>query len=75
MLELIIGSVIGAIISLVIAEVYWRRSSYGLRKEVDRLHSIQEDIESVLMEVAGDVTLAKRHIGKGTHDDPDFPYK
>lgn len=37
LIEIILGSIIGTVVSLIIAEMYHRRSSRGLKREIDLL--------------------------------------
>jgi gas vesicle protein len=82
MIELIIGAVIGTLVSIAIAEVYHRRSSKGLREEIDSLRdankSLSESVEELNSAAQYSVELGeiiRKHAVAGTPDDPDFPYK
>ena len=82
MVELIIGALIGTVISIAIAEIYHRRSSAGLRQELQRLEASNEkmrqsikDLDEVASKISEDTELTKRHTVAGTPDDPDYPYK
>ena len=82
MIELIIGVVIGAIISVTIAEIYHRRSSASLRAEIQRLESANdttnqsiEDMGELASKIGNDVEMTKRHTVSGTSNDPRYPYK
>lgn len=82
MIELIIGAVIGAVVSIAIAEVYHRRSSKGLQKEINSLRNanqtLSQSIEELSSATQSSVELSaiiKKHVVAGTLDDPDFPYK
>lgn len=82
MIELVIGSVIGAIVSLLVAELYHRRASKETAKEMDRLAKLNSEIRETLdhatsmIEVSSKSTeTIKKHAIAGTPDDPEYPYK
>lgn len=82
MIEIIIGAVIGAVVSLAIAETYHRRSSRETKKELDRLAKLNDSISAELDEVSSLVgsvressELIQKHVVAGTSDDPEYPYK
>ena len=82
MIELIIGVLIGAVISVTIAQIYHSRASAGLREEIDRLEKSNEamrqsieDLDDVASKISQDTDVTRRHTVVGTPDDPDYPYK
>jgi len=82
LIEIVIGSVIGAIVSLIIAELYHRRASKETAKEMDRLASLNSEISETLdnatslIESSSESTeTIKKHAIAGTPDDPEYPYK
>ncbi|EOB3921722.1 hypothetical protein ACIJC2_004645 [Vibrio parahaemolyticus] len=82
MLDIVIGAVIGAIVSLIIAETYHRRASKETARELEKLSALNKEISnalesaaSVIAETAEDTEIIKRHAILGTPNDPDYPYK
>ncbi len=82
MLELIIGSIIGAILSILIAEVYHRRASKETQSEIKKLKSLSEELKKSLEEIeqyslyaAETAETIVKHVAFGTPDDPEYPYK
>ena len=82
MWDVVLGAVLGSLVSLVLAEVYYRRSSADLRQQVselcelnEKLRESSEAVEGLLGTVGKDVALARKHAVIGTTDDPEFPYK
>ncbi len=82
MIELFIGAVLGTISSLIITHFYYRLSSRGLSKEIDRLRDklavlegIMDNIEEDAVDLLNDVQRIYRVAVAGTPDDPDYPYK
>jgi len=81
-IELIIGSIVGVIVSLTIAEVYHRRASKETKSEIDRLSKLSEELSETLQEVqtilyssAETTKIVEKHVVAGTSDDPNYPYK
>ena len=79
---MIYGAVIGAIISIIIAELYHRRASRETQKEIDCLKKLSSELKESLEEVketsfytANVTDKVKEHIVRGTPDDPNYPYK
>lgn len=82
MIEMIIGAIIGALVSLLIAEIYHRRASKSLKAEIDKLKELNQSmmesmnlLEEMSLTIGEDVSIARKHSAKGTPDDPEFPYK
>jgi len=82
MIEIILGSIIGAVVSLIIAEIYHRRANRGLKKEIDLLEQANKKLMETIDEVidnqefiAEKTEIIHNHSIIGTPDDPDYPYK
>jgi gas vesicle protein len=82
MIELIIGSIVGAIVSLIIAEIYHRRASKETKSEIDRLSKLSEELRKALQNVqiilystSENTEIVKKHSVAGTPDDSNYPYK
>ena len=82
MLEIILGAVIGAISSVLIAEAYHRRASKETQAEINNLKNLGKELEEHLEEIkhssfyTAEITeIVKEHISHGTPDDPEYPYK
>ena len=82
MIEMIIGAFIGAVISLVIAEVYHRRSSRSMNDQILRLEEknihlgkMLDNLEEWQKQHFEDLQMIRKHSVAGTPDDPNFPYK
>ena len=82
MVELVIGAVIGAVVSLFIAEVYHRRSSKDLTQLISRLEDknvkmgdMLDNLEEWQSQHFDDLQMIRKHAVVGTDDDPDYPYK
>lgn len=75
MFDLITGCVIGALASLVIAHAYYKRASRDLNIAISKLQNLADEIKHTSDEIYNDVNISKKHIVRGTIDDPEFPYK
>ena len=82
MLEIISGTIIGAIFSIVIAEAYHRRASKETQVEINNLKKIGSELEEYLKEIKSSsfytaemTEILKKHATHGTPDDPNYPYK
>ncbi|MGO5000495.1 hypothetical protein [Oceanisphaera sp. W20_SRM_FM3] len=82
MIEIIIGAVIGAIIYLIVAELYHRRASKEMSEEIERLAALNEESRhmlghalSMISTSAESTELIKQHAVIDTPDDPEYPYK
>jgi len=82
MIELVVGAVIGAFVSLTIAEVYHRRASASMNRTLQefdkRYNDLLSTVESVWeqVEAVGEKTEAARlAVVRGTAEDPAWPYK
>lgn len=82
MFEIILGCVIGAVTSLVISEVYYRRTSKDMKIEIDRLKNENDELkksvgylENTANDLKDDTEMIRKHTVRGTTDDPEFPYK
>lgn len=82
MIELILGAVIGGIVSLIVSEVYHRRAAKELNDETTKLKKVNAEIVAnidSLLEIQEDISEKTETIFKhsvaGTPDDPDYPYK
>jgi gas vesicle protein len=71
-IELIIGSMVGAIVSLIIAEIYHHRASKETKSEIDRLSKLSEELSDALQEVqtilhrsAETTKIVKKHVVAG----------
>jgi uncharacterized protein YbgA (DUF1722 family) len=82
MVELIIGASIGAFVSLLIAEVYHRRSSNNLNQLIARLQEKNEKLGEMIADLEewhklhyDDLQIIRKHAVVGTPDNPEYPYK
>ena len=82
MIEIVIGAVIGAFVSLIIAEIYHRRASKETSKEIEKLSALNSETRETLDEAIAIIAkssesteLIRRHAVMGTTDDPEYPYK
>jgi gas vesicle protein len=82
MFEIVIGAIIGAFVSLIIAELYHRRAGKETAKELEKLANLNVEITntlndaiSIISESAENTELIKQHAVVGTSDDPEYPYK
>lgn len=82
MIETIIGAFIGAIITIVIAEIYHRRTSEStnrilidFRQNNTELKSLIENLEEWQKVSTGLINDIHEESVKGTDKDPNFPYK
>lgn len=82
MLDIVIGAVVGAIVSLVLAETYHRRASKETALELEKLSKLNVEITNtlesamtIIAESAENTELIKQHAVVGTPDDPEYPYK
>lgn len=82
MIELIIGAILGALASLTITHIYYRKSSIelenlinNLKIEVNSLQNITEELQNTSNINLEYSTIIKKYAIKGTVDDPEYPYK
>ena len=82
MIELIFGAVLGALVSVLIAEIYHRRSSRDMDELISRLQEKNDHLGEMLDNLEGwqefhhaDLQTIRKHAVAGTTDDPDYPYK
>jgi gas vesicle protein len=82
MIELIIGSIIGAAVTFVAAEIYFRRSSRDLNKQIEnldnrivKLNDLVDNLENWQELHSDNLQIIKKHAVAGTVDDPEYPYK
>lgn len=82
MIEIVIGAVIGTIVSLLIAEVYHRRSSRDMNELIAKLEKKNQKLGEMLTNLDewqeqhfDDLQMIRKHSVAGTTDDPDYPYK
>jgi hypothetical protein len=82
MIETIIGAIIGAAVTLIISELYYKRSSKDLNKQVVSLESKVTRLDSLIHNLEewqkvhfDSLQTIKKHAVAGTIDDPDYPYK
>lgn len=75
MIEIIFGAIIGAIISLSIAELYHRRSSRELESLINKLKDMLKSLEEWQEYHDEILQIIRKHVARGTPDDPEFPYK
>jgi len=82
MIDLVVGSVIGAFVSLVIAEAYHRRSSREtgsqiarLKEENARLCEMLDNLNEWQAQHYEDLQVIRKYSVLGTPDDPKYPYK
>ncbi len=82
MVELVIGAIIGAAVSLFIAEVYHSRSSKDLTQLISRLEDknikmgvMLDNLEEWQSQHFEDLQMIRKHSVLGTRDDPNYPYK
>jgi hypothetical protein len=82
MIELVIGAALGALVSLMIAEVYHRRSSRDLNEIIGGLQEKNSTLGEMIANLEGwhelhydDLQVIRKHSVVGTPDDPEYPYK
>jgi gas vesicle protein len=82
MIETVIGAVIGAVVSLLIAELYHRRSSRDLNALVTKMEEKNATLGEMLANLEKwqeihyeDIQIIRKHAVAGTKDDPAYPYK
>ena len=82
MIELILGAVLGGIVSLIVSEAYHRRAAKDLNDETTKLKKVNAEIVAnidSLLEIQEDISEKTETIFKhsvaGTPDDQDYPYK
>ena len=82
MLELVAGLVLGAIASLLIAHLYYRKSSQELeeligelRSQIAGLQQVTDRLQASSNQIFEDTSLIRKHAAAGTPDDPDYPYR
>jgi len=82
MIELVIGAALGALVSILIAEVYHRRSSRDFNTIIGRLQEKNEKLGKMIANLEGwhelhyeDLQTIRKHSVAGTPDDPEYPYK
>ena len=82
MFELIIGGIFGAISSLLISHIYYKKSSnefdeaiHILKNEISKLTEVSESLASVSEVIVEDTAVIRRHTVQRTSDDPQYPYK
>ena len=82
MIEVVIGAIVGAAVSALLAEVYYRRASRGLNALIDNLNEKNEEMGMMLCRLAewqgqhsDHLRIIRKHAVVGTPDDPLFPYK
>ena len=73
---------LGGIITLVVAHLYYKQATKDLKKEVTKLQDFNDSIQKLLVSldeivnwIYEDASITKEHVVKGTPDDPDYPYK
>ena len=82
MIELVIGAALGAVVSLLIAEAYHRRSSRDLNGLIGQLQEKNVKLGEMISDLEGwhelhydDLQTIRKHSVAGTPDDPEYPYK
>ena len=82
MIELVLGAAIGALVSVLIAEIYHRRSSRDLNDLIGRLQDKNEKLGEMISNLeswhelhSDDLQTIRKHSVAGTPDDPEYPYK
>lgn len=82
MAELILGSIIGAIVSISIAEIYHRRNSGDTQRKMKELAMMYDDLIYMIGRAKEEAENAGRKAEEaweatvaGTPADPDFPFK
>lgn len=82
MIGIIVGSIIGAIVTLFVAEIYFRRSTKDLNNQIENLNNkitelndIVDNLESWQELHSENLHIIKKHAAVGTIDDPEYPYK
>lgn len=82
MFDTIIGCIIGTIVSIIIAHIYYKKATDDLeqlkldiKSETDKLIKISEFISEDTAQTQRDAEMIKKHVTNNTIDDPDFPYK
>ncbi|MGA2300222.1 MAG: hypothetical protein ABSG77_05960 [Candidatus Acidiferrum sp.] len=82
MFEIILGAILGTLTSLIIAHVYYRRSTRDLEHEVDALRkelvnlkAMSQELQEAADSILESTEVTKKHVVVGTLDDPEYPYK
>ena len=71
----ILGSIIGALTSLIITHFYYKKAGSELDEQTKMLGKIVNDSQELLESIAKDSEIIRKHSVAGTIDDPEFPYK
>lgn len=82
MVEMLLGSVIGAVISVLLAEWYQRRASKEFDRRMSDFEELHADLRCLIHDVQEEAEQAKTHaynaylqsVGN-TPEHPDFPFK
>lgn len=82
MIELVTGAALGALVSLMIAEVYHRCSSRDLNEIIEGLQGKSSTLGEMIANLEDwhelhydDLQMIRKHLVIGTPDDPEYPYK
>jgi t-SNARE complex subunit (syntaxin) len=82
MVEMLLGAVIGAVVSVALAEVYQRRASKEFDKRMQELDSLFDDLRYLVVSAGEKADAAKDQAYKAwlqsvgnSPEHPDFPFK
>lgn len=89
MWEVVVGAILGTLTSIVIAEIYQRRSNRVMDRRLLQIRELHEQLDAMLQDAvyfsekaarkADEATRQAKEawlVGvRGTPEDPDFPYK
>jgi hypothetical protein len=74
--------ILGAIIAIVIAYIFYRRSTQDLEKavaelriELANLKDATGEIQQAAKDILADSDMIRKHVTYNTTDDPKYPYK
>ncbi|GIU36334.1 hypothetical protein L2719_14950 [Shewanella schlegeliana] len=79
---MIVGAIIGAVISWSIAHKYHKKASDEFQVQIDAITLLNKDLAKSVSELidvsnftAEKAEMIEKHAVVGTTDDPDYPYK
>lgn len=80
--EILVGALISLIITLIIAHIYFKKSSKDLSIQIEKLEIENQNLKDMILELRifvdnllDESSIIKNHIVHGTIDDPEYPYK
>jgi len=81
-LNFIFGLILSGFVSLIIAYLFYKRSTKDLKHETLTLQSLNSELTSQVKSLEETITFIqddaysiRRTVTKGTVDNPDYPYK